>query len=273
MAVTHATSGSAAAPIDIPIKKIGIDDLRWAMREGYNDFTAKRGDLFFAGLIYPLVGIVAAVGALGNDMLPLLFPIAAGLSLLGPLTCTGFYELARRREAGLESRWRHFFDVRKSEALDGIMGVAAILIGIFIAWVFAAAAIYGVFFGSEASTSISTFVNQLFTTPKGWAMMIIGNLVGLGFALVAMAISVIALPMLVDKDVDAGVAMRTSIAAVRENFGPMMRWGLMVAAMLVIGAIPVFVGLAAVLPILGYATWHLYTRVIDRSGLPSQPHH
>lgn len=273
MVATPAVTQSATGAREIPIRKIGIDDLKASLREGYTDFMAKRGDLFFAGLIYPLVGIVAAVGALGNDMLPLLFPLAAGLSLLGPLTCTGFYELARRREAGLESRWRHFFDVRKSDALDGIMGVATILIGIFIAWIFAAALIYGVFFGAEASTSIGIFVEQLFTTPRGWAMMIIGNLVGLFFALVAMAVSVIALPLLVDKDVDAGEAMRASIRAVRENFGVMMRWGLLVAALLVIGAIPVFVGLAAVLPILGYATWHLYTRVVDRSGLPNQPIH
>ncbi|WOK37024.1 DUF2189 domain-containing protein [Sphingomonas sp. C3-2] len=257
---------------DIPIRTITADDLKASLREGYQDFLAKRGDLFFAGLIYPLVGFVAAFGALGSHMLYILFPIAAGLSLLGPLTCTGFYELARRREAGLESRWRHFFDVRKSDALDGILGVAAVLIGIFIAWVFTATAVYEVFFGRETSSSIGTFVTQLFTTPKGWAMMIIGNLIGLGFALVAMAVSVIALPLLVDKDVDAGIAMRTSIRAVKQNFGVMMRWGLMVAALLVLGAIPLFIGLAAVLPILGYATWHLYTRTIDRTGIPSQPH-
>lgn len=272
MGITNTAERPAFGNADIPIRRITMEDVHASLRDGYRDFMAKRGDLFFVGLIYPLAGLVAAFGALGYDMLPVLFPIAAGLSLLGPLVCTGFYELARRREAGLESRWRHFFDIRKSASLDGIMGIGAVLIGIFIAWVFTAAAIYGTLFGSHTSSSIEIFLHQLFTTPKGWAMMIIGNLIGLGFALVAMAISVIALPLVVDKDVDAGRAMRTSIRAVRMNFSVMIRWGLIVAALLVVGAIPIFVGLAAILPILGYSTWHLYTRVVDRSGLASQPH-
>ena len=116
--------------------------------------------------------------------------------------------------------------------------------------------------------SFNAFMQEVFTTSHGWGMIIVGNLVGLGFAFVVLALSVVSLPMLVDREVSVGTAVRTSLRAFRENKGPMLRWGLTVAVLLVLGSIPFFVGLAVVLPVLGYATWHLYTRLIDRSALP-----
>lgn len=251
----------------IPLRQITAEDVTASLRDAIDDFQSKRGDLIFAGLIYPFVGIAAAWLALGNGILPLFFPIAAGISLLGPLAATGFYELARRREAGLEAGWRHFFDIRKNPALDSIAVVGTILIVLFGAWLFAAAFIYATFLGPQEPASIGAFLSTLFGTASGWAMMIVGNLVGLVFAIVAFAISAVSLPMLVDRDVGAGPAMRASIEAVRRNPAAMTRWGLTIAALLVVGSLPFFIGLAVVLPILGYATWHLYTRVVDRSAL------
>ena len=88
-----------------------------------------------------------------------------------------------------------------------------------------------------------------------------------GFALLVLAVSVVSLPMLVDCNIEAGTALDTSMRAFRANFGLMIRWGLIVAVLLVLGSIPLFIGLAVVLPWLGYATWHLYTRLVDRSEL------
>jgi uncharacterized membrane protein len=95
-------------------------------------------------------------------------------------------------------------------------------------------------------------------------MMIIDNLVGLGFALIVLVTSFVSLPMLIDKQVDAATAVRTSIAAFNANRTIVLRWGFTVGVMLVIGAIPLLMGLAIVLPILGYATWHLYTKIVVR---------
>ena len=106
----------------------------------------------------------------------------------------------------------------------------------------------------------------MFTTPNGWALIVIGNLAGLGFAIAVLALSVVSLPMLVDRDMDARTAMATSVHAVMANRGVMARWGLTVAGLLVLGSIPAFIGLAFVLPWLGYATWHLYTRLVDRGA-------
>lgn len=252
----------------LPVRRISSADLSAALAEGLDDFRSKRGDLIFLGLLYPFVGIAAAWLALGNQVLPLVFPIAAGISLLGPLTATGFYELARRREAGLESSWWHFLDVRKSPSRDSIAMVGVILIVLFGAWLLSAALIYAAFMGPEQPASVGAFLRELFTTAHGWTMMIIGNLVGLAFAIAAFMISVVSLPMLIDRDVDASLAIRTSLRAVNENPLVMAQWGFTVALLLVVGTLPFFMGLAVVLPVLGYATWHLYTKLVDRSALP-----
>ncbi len=267
--VSGAPTTSAASDRDIPIRRITSQDLNAALREGFADFASKRGDLLFIGLIYPIVGFLVSMAAMNMSIWPLAFPLAAGISLLGPLVATGFYELAKRREAGMDSSWFHFLDVFKSRSREEIAMVGAVLIGIFALWLAAAGMVYTAFFGEMIrQPSFSVFVREVFTTPQGWMMIVVGNLIGLGFAVSVLALSVVSLPMLVDKDVSAGTAIRTSLRAFRENLGAMLRWGLTVAVLLVLGSIPFFVGLAVVLPVLGYATWHLYTRLIDRSGLP-----
>lgn len=252
----------------LPVRRIAPSELRAVLAEAWEDFREKRGDLLFVGLIYPVVGLLAAGIFMGGALLPLLFPIAAGIALLGPLAAVGFYELARRREVGRDAGWEHFLDVRKRPAFDGIMAVAALLLVLFAGWLAAAAALYAAFIG-QAPATISAFLTTLFNTPQGWGLILVGNLVGLGFAALVLALSVVSLPLLVDRDVDARTAIATSIAAARANKGVMARWGLIVAALLAVGSIPAFIGLAVVLPLLGYATWHLYTRLVDRSAAPA----
>ena len=267
MAAADTLTASAAAP-DVPVRNVSSADLTVVLREGWQDFLAKRGDLIFVGLIYPLIGFAAAAVSLGGALIPLFFPIAAGIGLLGPVAALGFYELARRREAGLEAGWSHFFDVTKRPAWDSIVAVTGILLVIFAAWIAVAWSLYAAFFAAPPE-SVGAFLEALFTTPRGWGLILVGNLIGLGFAALVLMLSVVSLPMLVDRDVDARIALRTSIRAVMANKGTMFRWGLIVAVLLVLGSIPAFVGLAFVLPWLGYSTWHLYTRLVDRSALPA----
>ncbi|MBI4275578.1 MAG: DUF2189 domain-containing protein, partial [Rhizobiales bacterium] len=96
----------------------------------------------------------------------------------------------------------------------------------------------------------------------GWKLILIGNAVGFVFAVVAFTISVVSFPMLLDRNVGAAVAILTSMRAVAANPVTMAAWGVIVAALLVIGCLPVFVGLAVVMPVLGHSTWHLYRRVV-----------
>lgn len=246
------------------VRRITEGDLRWALSEGWRDFQAKRGDLIFLALIYPVVGFAAAAAALDQQMLPMLFPLAAGLSIFGPAVAAGFYELARRREAGLDSGWVHFFDPLRGRNRLGLLLLTAGLAVLFVGWLIAAWLVFQGTIGSYPAGGLPEFVSQVFTTPAGWTMIVVGNLIGFAFALVTLVLGAVSFPMLVDKPVDAGTAIITSIRAVTENPRVMASWGLRVAALLALGCLPGFVGLAIVLPVLGYATWHLYTRLVER---------
>lgn len=262
MAITQSI-GSDAGQHAIRVNTLTDGDLRAALQEGFADFRAKRGDILLIGLLYPFVGFAAAMAA-QDDYVWLFFPLAAGLSILGPLVATGFYELARRRDAGLESSWWHFLDVARSPSIESIAIVAVVLIALFGGWLIAAGLVYSAFFGLEAPGGAGAFIANVLTTPPGWGMILIGNLVGLCFALATLALSAVSLPMLIDREVSAGTAMATSIAVFRRNPRVMARWGLIVAGLLLLGSLPLFMGLAVVLPWLGYATWHLYTKAVDR---------
>ena len=270
MAAKTISSSKPAASDEIPVRRIAASDLNAALREGWGDFMEMRGDIIFLMLLYPLIGIVAAVATVGGPLLPMFLPIAAGVGLLGPVAAVGFYEMARRREMGLQSNWPHFLDVRKRPSFDEIAAVSGLLLTIFALWLFSAGALYVLLFGWNEPASVGAFLSDVFTTARGWAMIVLGGVIGAIFAIVVLAVSVVSMPMLVDCDVSAADAVRTSVRATRENPGTMLRWGVIVAALLVAGSIPLFIGLAVVLPWLGYATWHLYTRLVDRSAIPAR---
>lgn len=254
----------------IPVRKISDQDLVQSLREGWRDFMDMRGDIIFLAFLYPLIGIVAAVAAVGSPLMPLFLPIAAGIGLLGPVAAVGFYEMARRREMGLGSNWSHFLDVRRRPSFEEIASVTGLLLAIFGLWLFVAGALYVALFGWHVVDSVGAFLTEIFSTSSGWALIAIGGAVGALFAVAVLALSVVSMPMLVDCDIGASDAVKLSIRATRENFGVMLRWGVIVAALLLAGSIPLFIGLAVVLPWLGYSTWHLYTRLVDRSAIPAR---
>jgi uncharacterized membrane protein len=145
--------------------------------------------------------------------------------------------------------------------------VAGLLMLVFFLWLLAAGALYALLFGWATPTSIGGFLASVFTTPEGWALIVVGAVVGAAFGWVVLSMSVASMPMLVDCDVSASEAVSASWRAANANKALMFRWGLIVVGLLVLGIAPLFVGLAFVLPWLGYSTWHLYTRLIDRSAV------
>jgi uncharacterized membrane protein len=270
MASKTAADRASARPERIPVRKITDDDLRLSLRQGLDDFQAMRGDIIFAGLIYTFIGLAAVVMTTNGPLMPFFLPVVAGVGLLGPVAAVGFYEMARRRELGEIIHWWNFLDVRKRPSVDDMGIVAGLLLAIFALWVVVAGVLYIALFGWTTPTSFTGFIGMIFSTPRGWALIILGGLVGAVFGWIVLAISVASLPMLVDCDLTAAQAVSASWRAVQANKAEMIRWGLIVAGLLVLGSIPLFVGLAFVLPWLGYATWHLYTRLIDRSALPGR---
>lgn len=259
-----AASSFPAASSNVKLRRIGVEDLHWSLREGLNDFLALRGDILFAGVIYPVLALIAAALALNADMIPLIFPMAAAFSLLGPVIAIGFYELARRREQGLDMGWPHFLDPLRGAARWQILALTAMLTLIAIAWMFVARAIYDATLGTLAPAGPAAFVEQLLGTAEGWRLIIFGNVAGLCFAIVTIAISLVSFPMLVDRPVHASDAVAASLRATARNPLMVARWGLYVAVILALACIPLFLGLAIALPVLGYASWHLYSRIVER---------
>lgn len=245
------------------IRRIGISDLWHALALGAGDLGAKRGDVIFLCLIYPLAGLVLARAAAGYGMLPLIFPLVSGFTLIGPAAAVGLYEISRRREQGLSVSWKDAFSVVHAPGFDTLIGLSFVLLAIFLAWMLSAYAIFLATLGPNPPVSISSFVNDVFTTSAGWTMIVVGVGVGFLFAVLVLTISVVSFPLLLERDVGLAQAIKTSVRAVLANPGPMAVWGMIVTGGLILGALPGLVGLIVVLPLLGHSTWHLYRKLVE----------
>lgn len=260
--MTLSIDPTLARPVEAAVRPITYDDIRDALRAGVDDFMAMPTHVIFLVLIYPIVGVLIARVTMDGDLLPLAFPLTAGFALLGPFAALGMYELSSRRERGLPLDWRHAFDALRSPAWTSIAAVGCVLLIVFSAWIATARLLYAALAGDLHPGSIGQLVRFALTTPAGWALLVLGNGLGFLFAALALTIGVVSLPLLLDRGGSAVAAMRTSLRAVQASPAPMAAWGAIVAGALVAGCLPVFIGLALVLPVLGHATWHLYRRAV-----------
>jgi uncharacterized membrane protein len=248
------------------IRRMTVADLGDALNRGLTDFSVYRTDVIMLCIIYPVMGLLLARFATGYELLPLLFPLASGFALIGPIAAMGLYEMSRRRERDPTAicTWARAFDVVRSPSFGAILTLSLILMAIFVLWLTAAALIYEHTLGPQLPASFTDFVRDVFTTNQGHMLIAYGCGVGFLFAVLVLAISVVSFPLLLDRDVGLDTAIWASIRTVAANPGPMALWGLIVAFGLVIGSLPLFLGLVVVMPVLGHATWHLYRKAIAR---------
>jgi uncharacterized membrane protein len=254
---------NAGEHVDIPeVRSIGPSDLLDALRLGWKDFWSRPSHLVFLGLIYPLCGAVLAVWTSGSNSWPLLFPLISGFALVGPFLALPIYEMSRRQEYGLETDWRAAFDVFRTPAFASIAALGVMMLIVFTIWLMVAQFMYEQRFGPGSPPDLNAFINEIFRTAQGTSLMIWGNLAGFLFAAGVLATMVISIPLVLDRDVGAAVAVLTSLRVTLRNPITIAIWGMMVAALLVLGALPLLVGLAIVVPVLGHATWHLYRKAV-----------
>ena len=244
------------------IRRIGVADLREVLARGFGDFAACRTDVIALCVVYPVAGLLLARLVVGYELLPLIFPLASGFVLLGPAAAMGLYELSRRREQGQDTNWFHAFEVLRSPRFGSILALVCILLAVFLVWLAAAYGIYAATLGPAPPPSVGVFVEAVFTTGAGWAMIVFGVGVGFLFAVFVMVISVVSFPALLDRDIGVAGAIALSVRAVRTNLGTFTVWGIIVAGSLVIGSIPALIGLIVIVPVLGHATWHLYRKAV-----------
>jgi uncharacterized membrane protein len=269
----HAVAGAGAGDFTaLPaVRKIGLADIEEALAKGLADFWAMPSHAVFLSILYPIVGLILVVMTSGQNLLPLLYPILSGFALVGPFAALGLYEVSRRRELGLETTWLHAYDVLRSPSVPAIAVLGLILTVIFVLWIATAEGLYSVLFRQTGPQAYLDFLKEVFTTSHGWTLVIVGNILGLAYMIAVFSMSVVSFPLLLDRDVGAAIAIKTSFRAVIANPLPMALWGLIVAVLLLLGMLALIVGLAVVIPVLGHATWHLYRRVVEPAPYSSIP--
>jgi uncharacterized membrane protein len=251
------------------VRSITPRDLVDALAKGLADFRAMPTHVIFLSLIYPIAGLAIARWTVGYEIVPMLYPLLAGFALIGPFAAIGLYELSRRRELGLDTSWRHAFDIVHSPSLWSILALGLLLLAIFGVWLAVAHGLYVAHFGvDEQPVTLAELARRIFRTPEGHSLLVTGNLIGFLFALASFALSAVSFPLLLDRNVGMAAAIVTSIGAIVKNPFTMGLWALIVALGLAVGSLPFLFGLAVVMPILGHASWHLYRKVVSRDAGP-----
>ena len=236
-------------------------DLRISLALGWSDFRrAPFMGLFFSG-VYVLGGWILLGAFTEAGRLWWSLPAMAGFPILGPFIACGFYDISRRFERGEALSWRGVMGVIFQQRNRQIPSMAAIIVVFFLFWNFLAHMIFALFLGLSTMTNISSSYAVLLT-PNGLMMLATGTLVGAVFAAVLFSLTVISLPLLLDREVDFVTAMITSVAVVTTNPWIMLVWAGLIAMALFAAMLPGFLGLFLVLPLFGHATWHLYRRAV-----------
>lgn len=259
MAISLSASQRA---LPYPVRRIGFQDLAAALRLGWRDFKMAPTQLIFLCLIYPIVGLVMARAASGSDLLPLIYPMLAGFTLVAPLFALGIYELSRQIEGGKPPRWTGMFAVLRSPALPQILALGFVLLVVFAGWLLAAKGLFAIIMRENVPTTLTSLLREVLGTESGYVLLAAGNALGFVFALLVLGMTAISFPLMLDREARLGDAIRTSMAALTTNPLVMLTWGAIIAVLMSVGMATLFVGLAVVLPLLGHATWHLYRRLV-----------
>jgi len=272
MSITlHDYFGPDAFTTPLRVCKIEPRDCFAALAEGLDDAQAMPTYPAFLGLFYGLAGVALVSLSSFANALHLAFPLAAGFALMGPFFAVGLYEMSRRRELGLSATLRDAFGALRSPALPSILALGFLLFVIFAAWIEAAHLLYVGLYGPAPPVSAIPFLHDVLTSGRGWLLIILGGAIGFCFAALALCISVVSFPLMLDRDVGLVPAVAASLRVSRENPVAVALWGLIVTAALVVGALPLFIGLAVVMPTLGHSTWRFYRRAIERHPSIARP--
>jgi len=247
-----------ASPIP-EIGKITVSELFASLAAGWHDFRAAPLFGIFFSAVYVLGGMLLITLSAGTVAWTL--AMALGFPLLGPFAAVGLYEVSRKLEIGEPLRWREILLVVISEKDRQIPWVGAIVVIYFLIWTLLAHMLFAIILGPSALTNISGSLQSLMTG-KGLVLVGAEFVLGAVLAFILFSLTVVSLPLLLDKELDFVTAMLLSVRTVKQNLLVMFIWGLMLALLVFIAMLPFFLGLFVVLPMLGHATWHLYRRAL-----------
>ena len=250
------------APDEMPEPaKIGFDAIGGSLRAGWRDFMRAPGYGLFFSAFYVLGGLVLTAVAAASGQEWWLMPFIVGFPLVAPFAAVGLYEVSRRLEAGEPLIWREVMGTVFAQKDRQLPSMAMVVLLMFMFWVFVAHTTFALFMGVSALTNVTSSPEMLLQG-RGLIMLLVGTLIGAGFAAVLFSFTVVGLPLLLDREVDFITAIITSIKAVMLNPVVLAVWGLVIAAILLAGMLPLFLGLFIALPVLGHASWHMYRQLM-----------
>lgn len=253
---------SVAPPPAAPeITLLDLSDLRESLASGWHDFRRAPALGLAFSVVYVLGGWLIFWAMTTKGQIWWTLPASAGFPILGPFIACGFYEISRRLETGEPLTPGAIFGVIFRQKDRQVPAMAAVIVVYFLFWNFLSHMIFALFLGNATMINVSSSL-EVFLSPAGLTMLAFGTVVGAAFATLLFSLTVVSLPMLLDREVDFVTAMLTSFALVRENPLLMLGWGGLIAISLFLGMIPAFLGLFVVLPLFGHASWHLYRRAI-----------
>jgi uncharacterized membrane protein len=231
---------------------------------GWRDLGVKPMASLAYGFAVFLISAALVVGLFLFGWDYILFPALAGYMVVGPVVATGLSEKSRRIAAGERVSFLSMVFVRPRSASQ-ILITGLVLCLLMLVWVRAAVIIYALFFGMRPFPGLAHIVPILFTTPRGWSMLIVGSAVGALFAAFSFAISALSIPRLLEEPIDALTAMGTSFALVWHNLPVMVTWGAIVLVLFIASLATGLVGLIVAFPVVGHGTWHAYRAFYGQS--------
>lgn len=252
---------SAAA---LAIAKIKPKDVVQAVGEGLRDMLAAPGKSLPFGLAYAAFGWLIVYLMIGMNWGAYSYPLATGFALVAPMAAAGLYGISEQLERKQPVTWSHVASCLYGRRGESLRIMAVVTTFAYIIWIDVAAAIYVAFWGMT-SLNFEQLLHAVFTTPYGFAFLIIGNAIGAAIALAVFSIMAISLPLMFDRHTDFVTSMITSVQAVLKNPLPMLLWCAIIGFLLIISFATVFTALIVVFPLLGHTTWHIYRRLVPKA--------
>lgn len=244
------------------VNALSASDIRQALSQGFADFRrAPLFGLFFAG-VYVAGGLLILQSLFVWDMPWMIYPVAIGFPLIGPFAAVGLYEVSRRLAAGEPLNWAEILGIIRLQSRRELAFMAFVVLFIFWIWMYQVRLLIALFLGRSSFSTLERFVDVVLTTPEGITFLVVGHIVGAVLALALFSLTVISIPMLLDRNVDFVTAMVTSVKSVIASPIVMLGWGVIVTLLVIAALVPAFMGLFVVLPVLGHATWHIYKKAV-----------
>ena len=257
----------------ISVRRVPFDQPWEWLAAGWRDLWTHPGVSLGYGAIFSIIAALMLWGMMQTGAQSIILAAFGGFMLVGPIFAVGLYEVSRDIERGEPVSFMGAIGKSlKPEGQLGFMGLVLFLI--FMVWMQIAFLLFMLFTGAQAFPPPEQFLRMLFFTPSGLGLLLVGTLAGALLSVLTFAVSAVAVPLLMVKDVDVITAIRTSLQAVRANPKPMLLWATLIAGFMALGGLSLFIGLIVVFPLIGHATWHAFEdlvllddRVIPREGM------